>query len=77
MNCQHPSLRVGDTFDQLRKVEPCLFCQRDEARSQLFEIRRLVAEMANDTGSGLTAKDILQIVFDLAKDTRQESANET
>lgn len=67
MNCNHPSLRSGDTFDQLRKVEPCLFCQRDEARAQLFEIRRLVAEMANDTESGLTAKDILRTVFDLAR----------
>jgi predicted Zn-ribbon and HTH transcriptional regulator len=33
--CQHSTLRVGDTFDQLRKLDRCLFCERDRLRTAL------------------------------------------
>lgn len=38
--CDHPTLRSGDTFDQLRRVEPCLYCERDALAARLAEAER-------------------------------------
>ena len=39
-NCEHPTLRSGDTFDQLRVVEPCLFCERNRLAAENAALRK-------------------------------------
>ena len=39
-DCEHPKLRTGDTFDQLRVVEPCLFCERNRLTAENAALRK-------------------------------------
>lgn len=66
MKCEHPALRSGDTFDQLRRVEPCLYCQRDALKARLAEAEAtlsLASQAIDERLSGL-AGDPLQDVAD-------------
>lgn len=38
--CEHPTLRTGDTFDQIQRVTPCMFCERDQLREQVSHLEK-------------------------------------
>jgi chromosome segregation ATPase len=71
-DCEHPKLRTGDTFDQLRVVEPCLFCERNRLTAENAALRDdheracgLVAEM-HAAAVGEVRGPTLGVVEDIA-----------
>jgi hypothetical protein len=43
-DCGHPILRTGDTFDQIQRVTPCMFCERDQLREDAKRVAMLLLD---------------------------------
>jgi hypothetical protein len=55
--CDHPTLRTGDSFDQLATLSSCLFCERDRLREEVERLTKAL-RIAELKASGSLANNL-------------------
>lgn len=69
--CDHPTLRSGDTFDQLRRIEPCLYCERDALAARLAAVEAECTDLIAGKEYQAMQRTLAEVNARLAEVTRE------